>query len=111
MVDLLPFGFSNGHERRHKEYIRDENGEAGPIYVLIESSVPEEIQPPPKLNVFQYNWKPGQGARPRSLMVQMQNIMDRWMNGNLESLDNLERIWAMDMDTIRFLVEQLPSGP
>jgi hypothetical protein len=120
--ESLPFVFSRGHKKRHWEYIRDENGEAGPIYVIIMSSMPQRTtasrESPTRSgldanfqSVREYHWVPSRQARPRSSMMErnsvMNKIMNRWKKGELASLDSLEH--DEFMRAIAALVADLPS--
>jgi hypothetical protein len=120
--EALPFAFSAGHKKRHWEYIRDEDGKAGPIYVLIMSSVSEKVTAPhesPTLSgvdgnlprVPEYRWVPSREARPRNSMIirieVMRDIIYRWERGELASIDSLEQNEFMSI--IAALVAELPS--
>jgi len=113
------------YEKRHREYIRDEKGGVGPIYVLVMSSEPEEttslfttsgISPTPSRlgsnfrHIRPYVWVPSNTARPRSLAVtardEIRQIMGRWRRGELVSSDSLE--WDGLRETVASLAAALP---
>jgi hypothetical protein len=124
-LELLKEKFQgNVHEKRHREYIGDEKGQIGPIYVLVASSEPEKTtflfttsgrpSTPSRLNSNlpynrEYRWVPSAIARPRRSAVtaidEWRSIMRRWMRGELPS-PNSSR-WGEVMEAIDSLVANI----